>query len=42
MEMKKDFQVEFSLAGLAEMYMILKGLATTLSFLPFDLKEYDA
>jgi putative selenate reductase len=36
MEMKKDFQGEFSLAGPAEMYVVLKGLATTLSFLPFE------
>jgi len=35
MEMKKDFQGEFSLAGPAEMYVILKGLSTSLSFLPF-------
>jgi len=36
MEMKKDFQGEFSLAGLVEMYVILKGLSTSLSFLPFE------
>jgi hypothetical protein len=36
MEMKKDFQGEFSLAGPAEMYVILKGLSTSLSFLPFE------
>jgi hypothetical protein len=35
MEMKKDFQGEFPLAGPAEMYVILKGLSTSLSFLPF-------
>ena len=36
MEMKKDFQGEFSLAGLAEMYVILSALSTSLSFLPFE------
>jgi putative selenate reductase len=36
MEMKKDFQGEFSLAGLAEMYVVLKGLSTSLPFLPFE------
>jgi len=36
MEKKKDFQEEFSLAGLVEMYVILKGLSTSLSFLPFE------
>jgi len=36
MEMKKDFQGEFSLAGPAKMYVILKGLSTSLSFLPFE------
>jgi putative selenate reductase len=36
MEMKKDFQGQFSLAGPAEMYVILKGLSTSLSFLPFE------
>jgi putative selenate reductase len=36
MEMKKDFQGEFSLAGPAEMYVILKGLSTSLFFLPFE------
>ena len=36
MEMKKDFQGEFSLAGAAEMYVILQGLSTSLSFLPFE------
>jgi len=36
MEMKKDFQGEFSLVGPAEMYDILKGLSTSLSFLPFE------
>lgn len=36
MEMKKDFQGEFSLAGLVEMYVILKGLSTSLAFLPFE------
>ncbi len=36
LEMKKDFRGEFSLAGAAEMYVILKGLSTALSFLPFE------
>jgi putative selenate reductase len=36
MELKKDFQGEFSLAGPAEMYVILKGLSTSLPFLPFE------
>ncbi len=36
MEMKKDFQGEFSLISPAEMYVILKGLSTSLSFLPFE------
>ncbi|MFQ5813461.1 MAG: putative selenate reductase subunit YgfK [Anaerolineae bacterium] len=36
MEMKKDFQGEFSLASPAEMLVILKGLSTSLSFLPFE------
>jgi putative selenate reductase len=36
MEMKKDFQGEFSLVGAAEMYIILKGLSTSLPFLPFE------
>jgi putative selenate reductase len=35
MEMKKDFQGEFPLAGPAEMYVTLQGLSTSLSFLPF-------
>jgi putative selenate reductase len=35
MELKKDFPGEFSLAGPAEMYVILRGLSTSLSFLPF-------
>jgi putative selenate reductase len=35
MELKKDFPGEFSLAGPAEMYVILKGLSMYLSFLPF-------
>ena len=36
MELKKDFQGEFSLVGPAEMYVILKGLSKSLSFLPFE------
>ena len=36
MELKKNFQGEFSLASPAEMYVILKGLSTSLSFLPFE------
>jgi putative selenate reductase len=36
MELKKDFQDQFSLAGPAEMYVILKGLSASLSFLPFE------
>jgi putative selenate reductase len=36
MDLKKDFQGQFSLASLAEMYVILKGLSTSLSFLPFE------
>jgi hypothetical protein len=36
MELKKDFQGEFSLAGPAEMYVILKGLSASLPFLPFE------
>jgi putative selenate reductase len=36
MEIKKNFQGEFSLASPAEMYVILKGLSTSLSFLPFE------
>jgi putative selenate reductase len=35
MELKKDFQGQFSLAGPVEMYVILKGLSTSLPFLPF-------
>jgi len=34
MELKKDFRGEFSLVGPAEMYVILKGVTTSLSFLP--------
>ena len=37
MELKKEFRGEFSLAGLAEMYVILQGLSTSLSFLPFEV-----
>ncbi|MFB0535170.1 MAG: putative selenate reductase subunit YgfK [Anaerolineae bacterium] len=36
MEMKKEFQGGFSLAGPAEMYVILKGLSMSLAFLPFE------
>jgi hypothetical protein len=36
MELKKDFQGQFSLAGPAEMYVILKGLSASLPFLPFE------
>jgi len=36
MEMKNDFRGEFSLVGPAEMYVILAGLSTSLSFLPFE------
>jgi putative selenate reductase len=36
MEMRKDFRGEFSLAGPAEMYVILTGLSTSLPFLPFE------
>jgi len=35
MEMRKDFRGEFSLAGPAEMYVILTGISTSLPFLPF-------
>jgi len=35
MKMKGDFQGELSLVGAAEMYVILKGLSSSLSFLPF-------
>jgi putative selenate reductase len=35
MKLKKDFQGEFSLVGPAEMYVILKGVTTSLPFLPF-------
>jgi len=38
MEMKEEFEGEFSLAGAAEMYVILKGVSTSLSFLPFETK----
>jgi len=34
MELKKDFRGEFPLVGPAEMYVILKGVTTSLSFLP--------
>jgi hypothetical protein len=36
MELKEDFQGEFSLAGPAEMYVILKGLSASLPFLPLE------
>lgn len=36
MEMKKDFRGEFSLIGVAEMYVILRGLSASLPFLPFE------
>jgi len=36
MELKEKFEGEFSLSSLAEMAVILKGIATSLSFLPFD------
>ncbi|TKJ26690.1 MAG: putative selenate reductase subunit YgfK [Hadesarchaea archaeon B3_Hades] len=35
MKLKKDFRGEFSLVGPAEMYVILKGVTTSLHFLPF-------
>jgi len=35
-KMKRDFQGELSLVGAAEMYVILKGLSSSLSFLPFE------
>jgi putative selenate reductase len=35
MELKRDFQGGFSLVGAAEMYVILKGVTTSLPFLPF-------
>lgn len=35
MKLKKDFQEEFSLVGPAEMYVILKGVTTSMPFLPF-------
>ena len=34
-ELKRDFQGEFSLLGAAEMYVLLKGVTTSLPFLPF-------
>jgi putative selenate reductase len=36
MDLKKDFRGEFSLAGAVEMVVILTGLFTFLSFLPFE------
>jgi putative selenate reductase len=36
MELKKDFQGQFSLAGPAEMYVIFKGLSASLPFLPLE------
>jgi putative selenate reductase len=35
MELKRDFQGGFSLVGAGEMYVILKGVTTSLPFLPF-------
>ncbi len=35
MKLKKDFRGEFSLVGPAEMFVILKGVTTSLPFLPF-------
>jgi putative selenate reductase len=35
MELKQDFQGGFSLVGAAEMYVLLKGVTTSLPFLPF-------
>jgi len=35
MKLKKNFRGEFSLVGPAEMYVILKGVTTSLPFLPF-------
>jgi putative selenate reductase len=35
MELKRDFEGEFSLVGPAEMYVILKGVTSSLPFLPF-------
>jgi putative selenate reductase len=36
MEMKKGFQGEFSLSIPAEMYILFKGISTSLPFLPFE------
>ena len=36
MEVKEEFQGEFSLSGLAEMAVILKGITTSLPFLPVN------
>jgi len=36
LDLKEEFQGEFSLTGLAEMAVILKGIVASLSFLPFD------
>lgn len=36
MEAKTDFQEEFWLAEAAEMYIVLRGLSTSLPFLPFE------
>jgi len=35
MELKQELEAEFSLVGAAEMYVILKGVSTSLPFLPF-------
>ena len=37
MKLKKDFPGEFSLVGPAEMHVILKGVTTSLPFLPFAI-----
>ncbi|MDY7041579.1 MAG: FAD-dependent oxidoreductase, partial [Chloroflexota bacterium] len=36
MEIKGEFEGEFSLRGAAEMYVIFEGVSTALSFLPFE------
>jgi putative selenate reductase len=35
LELKETFEGAFSLSEVAEMYVVLKGLSTSLSFLPF-------
>jgi hypothetical protein len=37
MELKEEFEGAFSLSEVAEMYVVLKGLSTSLSFLPFEV-----